>query len=509
MKQNRMICLLMGLLCMACYDDKGNYDYNEINELEISGIDEKYSVMMGSGKLTIEPVIKMTVADLSEADRFDYVWVVILENNKRDTIGRALKLDCVLDLVPKTYDVWLKVADKQTKVIWKQKTVVTVGTPYTRGILLIGEGAGGNVEVQMLSMVGKDTIFYGDILKNSGLPALSGPIDVIHTGKDQDKKTKLWVLTKSGSYFMDLLTQKSSLENKFQNLVLMPPKEELAPIDIIPRIMDQSGSVANKGYRAVLCDNGSIYYNWVGLMGDCYGDPVNREVGKEEVLLKSKPYLFYSLKKLEGLIWYDAGNERFMCADSPLGISSIVLEDREGEAFAWNQKASGRTLVYGENTFNTDGASDNGNSFALLKKGNDAFIYKFYATKKGDKRGAYAVLPVATGFADAKFYAFSSTRSIVFYVVNNNLYAYDYNPGNEKFYGPLLGTDEITMLKFDTQIEPEANALYVATYSTVTGGVLRKYHLDSNPDNVKLIQDKNVEWSGLTKVVNMSWRATQ
>ena len=26
---------------LSCYDDKGNYDYKEVNELNISGIDDK------------------------------------------------------------------------------------------------------------------------------------------------------------------------------------------------------------------------------------------------------------------------------------------------------------------------------------------------------------------------------------------------------------------------------------------------------------------------------------
>lgn len=509
MKQNEIVFLfLFGLLCMACYDDEGNYDYKEINELKISGIDDQYSVILG-GKLIIDPVIEMTEGSSNDNSRFEYNWVVMLDNDKRDTVGRERKLDCILDLAPKTYELWLKVTDRLTNVLWKKKTSVTIGTPYTRGILLIGEGPGGNAEVQMLSMIDKDTVFYGDVLRDCGLPSLSDPVNVIHTGKGQGDKTELWVMTKSGSYYMDRLTWKSSLHDRLQNSLLMPPAEEMIPIDIAPRVIDLSGTVANSGYRAMLCSNGTIYYNWVGLMGNCYGDPVTREKGKEDILLKAKPFLFYSLKKLDGLIWYDSANERFMCAGSPVVSTSSALDDRPDDVFSWNQKASGRTLIYGENTLNIDGNSSNGNSFAILKNGSDAFIYKFYATAKGDKRNSYTVSSIATGFSDAKFYAFSSARSILFYVVNNSLYAYDYNPGNEKWYDLDLGADEITMLKFDTQMQPGADVLYIATYNAQKGGILRKYRLDSNPDNVKLIQDKNFEWSNLTKVVNMSWRAVQ
>ena len=34
-----LLCLVLGLF--SCYDDKGNYDYREIDELTITGIPEE------------------------------------------------------------------------------------------------------------------------------------------------------------------------------------------------------------------------------------------------------------------------------------------------------------------------------------------------------------------------------------------------------------------------------------------------------------------------------------
>ena len=39
---------------------------------------------------------------------------------------------------------------------------------------------------------------------------------------------------------------------------------------------------------------------------------------------------------------------------------------------------------------------------------------------------------VASDILTADFYAFSSTRSVLFYVKNNVLYAYNYDKGNER-----------------------------------------------------------------------------
>ena len=68
-------------------------------------------------------------------------------------------------------------------------------------------------------------------------------------------------------------------------------------------------------------------------------------------------------------------------------------------------------------------------------------------------------------------------------------------------------TLQITMLKCDTQIEPSANPVYVATYNNTNGGTLRKYIQDMNPDKVEVTPVPNSCWTGLTKIKKMSWRA--
>ena len=246
------------------------------------------------------------------------------------------------------------------------------------------------------------------------------------------------------------------------------------------------------------------------LGGDYYMDPVNREESNPNVWLKAKPYLLYSLERYNGIVWYDETNERFMRVASSYDSFSKTMNDVEGDPFDWDQRKTGRTMVYGENTFNTDGGSTNGNSFALLKDGSGEFyIYKFYVSSSVAKRDAYTISSsLAIDFDKADFYAFSSRRTVVFYAVGSRLYAYDYNKGNEKCY--LLedfGEDQITMLKCDTQIEPSANPVYVATYNNANGGTLRKYIQDMNPDKVEVTPVSNSCWTGLTKIKKMSWRA--
>ena len=39
------LLILLPLLCVSCYDDKGNYDYHALNQVEVAGIDSMYTAI--------------------------------------------------------------------------------------------------------------------------------------------------------------------------------------------------------------------------------------------------------------------------------------------------------------------------------------------------------------------------------------------------------------------------------------------------------------------------------
>ncbi|MGV3766236.1 MAG: PKD-like family lipoprotein [Chitinophagaceae bacterium] len=494
----------------ACYKDKGNYDYNDINEITISDIENAYAGMTGIDRLHIEPAISMTMHP-GDPGKFSYYWIVMKSTTVIDTIGTEAVLDYPIDLAPDNYTLHFRILDQTTGVVWKTRTNFNVGTPYSRGWMLIGEDENGNAEMEMLSMI-VDTIHVKGILSQSGLPALKTPLNVVHTGGSASYM-KLWAMTGSGSYYFDRLTMKALPANRFGRLVYATDpinKDELNPILMAPQIRDIGGAVSSNFVRAMLCSDGSIFASYLSLNGgDFYANPVNRDKENMNVRLKAAPYMLYPIGSMNSMVWYDTDNDRFMNYSSfILNTSSVTLKDNPTDIFPWNQSGTGRKLVYAENTRNTDGGSTNGNSFAVLKdNSNQSFIYKFYASGASPaKRSFYTVKSIATDFDKATFYAFSSRRTVVFYVAGNKLYAYDYNTGNEKIYQfPDIDAGEITMLKFDTQVDHLTNALYVATYNAESKGTLRRYNVGSDPNVVEITPVAS--WSGLVKVKNMNWRA--
>lgn len=510
---------LLGLAAFtACIADKGNYEYVDVNEVKIEGVAENYDVIMGSTVLHIDPKITASLASEGpDSDRYAYLWEIKNADGDYEVLSDTRVLDQVFDYAPATYEVYFRVHDLTADLRWKAMTKVTVGTPYTKGFMILGENAStGAVEFEMISMTGADTLVYGDILKKSGLPTLTKPLKVLHTGKSSSNG-KVWVMTESGSYYLDLLTQQSNTANCFEYMRLIPNpfgKEEHV-VDMFPKICANNGTTAYDSYRGYITNQGNIYFTWVGLMGDFYDYPHNCAINFTKpncVFYKAAPYAMHYIKSsVSGMVWYDLDNERFMVDQSALSENSTVLTDKATDPYPWNNGQVNRTIVYGENTFNTDGGSSNGNSFAIMKDKttNDGFIYKFYAKTTPEKRALYEVpASVAPGFTQAQSYAFSSKRTIVFYVIDGKLYAYDYNPGHEGVYNmsAFIGNDPVTMICFDTQAEPNSDYFYVATHSATQGGILRKFKIGANLNAVELEARPEFSYSGLCKIKHMSWR---
>ncbi|TKC06188.1 PKD-like family lipoprotein [Pedobacter frigoris] len=506
------VLLVSALLLSSCAKDLGTYEYNDINDVKIVGINGSYSARRGVDTLRITPTLTATM-DSGDTTRYRYLWIV-REGTNLDTIGRFRNLNYPVTLPPLAYKLFYRIRDKQTGVEWQANADLMIGTPFSRGWLIMGEDEQGYAEAEMLSMQ-NDTLHLKHILSESGLPRLREPMSLQHTGGGLESYMKLWAMTKSGSYFLDRVTMKSTPGNNMSRVLYISETidpQTLHPIVIAPQIRTAAGLISSTNYRVMLTKSGDIFASFLAINGgDFYNNPINRVATAQDVRIPAAPYLLYATGSMTTAMWYDTVNQRFLnYSGFGLATSSTVLADVAGAAFPWNQGATGRSLVYAENTRNTDGGSTNGNSFAIMKDPvNVHHIYKFYANGSAPaKRAAYVVSAIATDFDKATFYAFSSNRTVVFYAAGNKLYAYDYNPGNERIYQyPEIGNDQITMLKFDTQVDHLQNSLYIATYNSATKGTMKRYRVGTNPNVVELLPQDNSTWSGLVKVKDINWRA--
>ena len=471
-----------------------------------------HSVIFKKDTLKINPKLTFTQDSLT-LDRYDYEWVAVpgasgSEDATRKVIGTERNLKYFVELEPATYSLYLKVRDKQTGLLWMNYTTLVVRTEVGLGWLLIGEDAEGYANVDMIAMP-NDTIVINNLLSNNGLPRLKGPRSIMYTGSPYMTSLapyeKLWVATEDRSYYVNTSTFEGEMSNVFESMVYsyLDLPEQLNPVHLISQ---RAGGTMNSS-RAVACAEGHVFYISSLLSGGDYANPLNRTADAPEVLFRTYPYIFASLGYVSGGVLYDVDNNRFVRYTS-FASNSTALLDNNNDVFPWIQP-EGRTLVYGENTMDTEGGS-RGNSFALMKDAGTGtyFIYKFYAYGSSvQKRAGYEIKSsLATDIDKAEFFAFASNRSLLLYVVGKTLYAYDYKSGYEKLYSMNLD-DEVTMIKFDVKSGTgDYNDLYVATYNSATGGTLQKYVLGTDQNKFELKPDERCCWSGLVKVRDMEWK---
>lgn len=516
---NYTLILLFLIIVSSCSKDLGNYEYTNINELSISGIMPQYIIRTNIDTLRINPTLKATM-DEGDTSRYEYLWLLQNGNRLNDSISRRKNLVFPVFLEPIDHTLLYRVLDKKTGIVSSASIKLLVGTPFSRGILIMGEDEQGYAEAEMLSM-GNDTTNIKHLLSESGIPRLREPISFMHTGVGSlNSYARLWMMTGTGSYYLNRSTLKGTTANNFSSLVYASDAvvpETMYPVVVGPQINGVSGGTSSGNYRVVVTKGGDVFVNYLFLTGgDFYNNPINKETNAPEVRLPAAPYLLYALNNMNALMWYDIKNQRFLYHTAFYGTStSSVLTDTKNEEgkdpiFPWNNAALGRQLVYAENSRDIIGASlTHGNSFAIMKDASNYYLYKFLVFgSTPTKIASYTIKPIATDFGTADFYAFSSKRTVIFYSKGSKLYAYDYNTGNEKIYQfPEIGADQITMLKFDTQIDPTTNSLYIATYNSNTKGTLRRFTVGTDPNVVTITPVKKAEWSNLVKVKDINWRA--
>ncbi len=188
---------MSALFLGSCAKDLGTYDYNEINDVKIAGVAGAYSARRGVDTLRIVPTLTSTM-DSGDSTRYRYLWIV-REGLDMDTIGYSRNLEYPVTLEPLSYKLFYRIRDKQTGVEWQANADLMIGTPFSRGWLIMGEDEQGYAEAEMLSMQ-NDTLHLKHILSESGLPKLQEPMSLQHTGGGPDAYVKLWAMTKSGSY---------------------------------------------------------------------------------------------------------------------------------------------------------------------------------------------------------------------------------------------------------------------------------------------------------------------
>lgn len=134
-----LLVTLLGFVS-SCADDKGNYDYQVINELDITGIETgiAYRKIAYVDTLKISPEVKNLVG--TEGD-YTYEWKFIPSNADKDkgadsvnyVVATTKDLNLPVTLKAGSYTCFYNVKDKETEICWSQKFYLQVTSLTSEG----------------------------------------------------------------------------------------------------------------------------------------------------------------------------------------------------------------------------------------------------------------------------------------------------------------------------------------------------------------------------------------
>lgn len=165
----RLIYFILGLLVASCYDDKGNYTYQEVNTLDVS-LNKVYSVRLDKDTtVTIIPQLSQSLQE--NEDNLEYTWLHSTTNHnfyghgKFDTVGLEKNLSSHIDPEAKNlayaHYFRLNVYDRITDIEYPVNTTIELIKPYV-GSWMILHRKNGQTELGSIEYIGGDIVVQED-----------------------------------------------------------------------------------------------------------------------------------------------------------------------------------------------------------------------------------------------------------------------------------------------------------------------------------------------------------
>ncbi len=517
MKQkNITYACLLSLLMTSCAEDKGNYNYHDLLDLEITGVEDNLSVLTFAD-LHLTPDLG---ANAQSEDNYEYEWKVISqdENQEVTVIGNERDLNYRVELAAGAYTLYYTVTEKSTGLYWRQSYRLTVSDTTTEGWMVLCSD-GGRARLDMVSAVTGET--YIDLLKdNKDMPVYHGPRKIQWLSKYADYDSPYYLLTDEGATRLG--------KNKFGWKEEYDFKYEVATLaDLCPH------SITLAGFGRMIVSGTDAYYNETISISGLYGDKVNEGFAVAPCVgANVSASMIYAAVYL----MYDIDSKRFMTycpmmQSEALGGYEPLLEITQMEDLARTAKGSDKVVgsafaeypvgydyVYMENTRYDAGNAKMGTTYTILKDG--AGKMHVYGIQLGDfmlfadctyilGRAYYGDLSGCTDIDRAGgLYAFSSLRNYMYYAVGGTVYRVDLSEkplvARKQF---TLSGETITCLKFNLyQNQENANRSYDLVVGSVKNGkgTLRVYEGMSAEGDFSAV--KPTEYTGFSEIVDATYR---
>ncbi len=523
----------------SCYEDKGNYEYHELEEVRIdttnTGIQAEYAIMRGE-ELRITPNIYFDgelVTDESIAP-LDYMWTIysattgVGADQVIDTIGYHIALDTVITRKGGSYYVQLAVTNQNDGIRQFFRTKVSVSETFDGGWMVFYERADkpgysdlALVYNEWVKANSKTNRIYENLYSTYNGEFLPGtPIRCLDIA----------VSLVSGNNYIGLCTDQTLVgvsENGFERAVGFGDFFYQQPVTEAPVWYGQHGSGVMSGQNSeIFINDGKIYtntYSFSATEGRTtkFGMPKRSddEVGE---LAAWNAEVAHTLNY--GVVVYDQTNQCFRYAaynSSKLERFATQNKTKIGKDSIDIINNTGMTMLMSDWGKGTSYSAPH--DYNIMKKGNKyhLIVTNFSTSTPKDSNicvmSKELIVTKCRGINKDTTMATSNLGHFIYYGTDNKVYKYEYEGnGNAKAIWTAKDSKEevtcVRMMKYyhgtvyGYGMVPNAdNLVHIATWNEEKQeGHLYQYKIDPASGDIK--SDKCYDYVIPGKVKDMAWK---
>lgn len=526
------------LSLVGCYEDKGNYDYRELDVVSIdtveTGILSAYSLMRFD-HLRLAPKVYFNgeLVDDNQEVPLDYQWTIFSSvsgsgaNSVIDTIGNQRVLDTVISRTAGSYLVQLVAKNRHTGVCQFFRVPVSVSEVLDGGWMVFYERADqpGTSDLALIhNPWTKNNVTYDKLYANL-YEATNGEL---LEGKPV-RCLGIAVSLAPGNNYIGLCTDRTLVgvsENGFEKALQFNDFFHDAPDTQAPIWYGEHGSGVMSGQSSeVLINNNQVYTNTY-VFSAAEGRTTRFGVAKfgEEVGQLAAWNAEIPSTLNYGIIVYDQTYHRFRYAPfNGARLEKFGEQDMEQAAFDVNN--TGMELLLAD--WGRGSSQGNGllpYDYLLMGKGDQRYlaVANFSTSSPEDTEigvGLYPLNSLCPNITAATTFAASHVGSFVYYGAGQSVYTLAYDsglPATEAWTAPSAD-EEVTCVRIMKyyhgtiyglgRVPQSDNLVHIATWNDKTKeGHVYQYLI--NPASGILETDSHYEYVVPGRVKDMAWKFT-
>ena len=468
--------LLVGALfaigTFSCYDDKGNYDYTWVLNIDLTDVLKDTTIRRGdvlNVQVDLKKFLNNSETETGSAAEEDYTYTwVVASGGTYDTLSTTKDLNDTiwLSISSQPYQINYSVTEKASGVTWSTFFKLTVVDRLTGGYIFMTEDAEQNVEIELYA---DDTegnkVHETKVMARSGFPYTHGGANAIYYAALNNESPRLWVATGESTGWLDF-PNFDWKETNMMHLLMAFPED----VSYTASTMANAGG----GRAMFLYSATGELHVYVAVNTHLFYSDIAYINGEK---FHAAPCIAGRTSTMnDALLVYDRDNKRFV--SYPIGYLAMgVIQDYNCYEIDEASVLEGSELIYMQTLLPPNSSS----AVAIIKDPEGKYQKCLFGTtmQSGKPLNRLSMLTVKEELQNnisilesAERWIIDQTHGYIYCSIGNKLYTYRAGGGIESFEEAVIegvALDNIVSLNV---LGDDAENIYVATYSAANKGMV-------------------------------------